>query len=98
LERASIDVRHVAKLARLAITPEEQARYEDELGRILGYVDELRELPTDDIDATAQVIKSHDVDREDVVRPGLTRDAFLAGAPASQLGYVRVPRILAEAE
>ncbi len=91
-----IDIRHVAKLARLALTDDEIARYEGELTSILAYVDELSELPTADVAATAQVIASTDVVRDDVVAPGLTREAFLAGSPAQQVGMVRVPRILAE--
>jgi aspartyl-tRNA(Asn)/glutamyl-tRNA(Gln) amidotransferase subunit C len=93
-----IDVRHVAKLARLAIDESELARYEGELSAILGYVAEIAELPTDDISATAQVIENRDVVREDILTPGITREAFLAGAPSQQSGMVRVPRILAEAE
>jgi aspartyl-tRNA(Asn)/glutamyl-tRNA(Gln) amidotransferase subunit C len=92
-----IDIRHVAKLARLALTEDEISRYEGELSSILDYVNELSDLPTKDVAATAQVIASTDVVREDIVAPGLTREAFLAGAPASQVGMVRVPRILAEA-
>lgn len=93
---SSLDIRHVAKLARLAIGDDELRRYESELGRILDYVAELAELPTGDVAATAQVIAARDVVREDEIRPSLPREAFLAGAPASQAGMVRVPRILAE--
>ncbi len=94
---AAIDIRHVAKLARLALDEHEIARYERELGSILGYVNELAALPTDDVSATAQVIEARDIVREDEVRPSLAREDFLRGAPASQVGLVRVPRILAEA-
>ena len=48
--------------------------------------------------ATAQVIESRNVVRDDVVRPCLERDVVLAGAPQAQLGYFRVPKIIAEAE
>ena len=97
MSEATINIRHVAKLARLQLDEAETARFEKELSGILDYVAELSELPTDDVSATAQVIASRDVTRPDTVRPGLTREAFLAGAPAQQLGMVRVPRIIAEA-
>jgi len=97
-ESSQIDVRYVAKLARLALDDAEVERYERELGTLLAHVSELSELPTEDVAATAQVIAAHNVSRADVVAPGLTREAFLAGAPASQVGMVRVPRIIAEAE
>lgn len=95
---SGIDVRYVAKLARLALDDAEVERYERELGSLLEHVSELAGLPTDDVAATAQVIAAHNVSRADITAPGLTREAFLAGAPASQGGMVRVPRIIAEAE
>jgi aspartyl-tRNA(Asn)/glutamyl-tRNA(Gln) amidotransferase subunit C len=97
-ESARIDIRYVAKLARLALDEAEIERYERELGTLLDHVSELSELPTENVAATAQVIESHNVAREDIVVRGLERDAFLAGAPASQNGLVRVPRIIAETE
>ena len=91
-----IDVRHVAKLARLAIDESEITRYQQELSAILGYVADLAELPTADVLALAQITVDGTAGREDACSPGLSRATFLAGAPASQLGMVRVPRILAE--
>lgn len=93
-----IDVRAVARLARLALTDEEAERYGAQLEDLLGHVDHLKELDTSDVAATAQVIESRNVTRPDVVRPGLAREAVMAGAPQPQLGFFRVPKIIAEAE
>jgi aspartyl-tRNA(Asn)/glutamyl-tRNA(Gln) amidotransferase subunit C len=93
-----IDVRAVARLARLALTDDEVATYGAQLEELLRHVDELAQLDTADVAATAQVIESRNVDRDDVVAPCLDRDVALAGAPQPQLGYFRVPKIIAEAD
>ncbi len=93
-----IDVRGVARLARLALTDEEAERYGAQLADLLQHVDHLKELDTSAVAATAQVIESRNVMRADALRPGLPRDVVLAGAPQPQLGFFRVPKIIAEAE
>jgi aspartyl-tRNA(Asn)/glutamyl-tRNA(Gln) amidotransferase subunit C len=93
-----IDVRHVAKLARLALTDTEVAQYGSQLAGLLTFVDELRELDTDHVGATAQVVESRNVVRPDVLVPCLDRAEVLAGAPQAQNGFFRVPKIIAAAE
>jgi aspartyl-tRNA(Asn)/glutamyl-tRNA(Gln) amidotransferase subunit C len=93
-----IDVRHVATLARLALSEDEVALYGAQLANLLTYVDELKDLDTASVAATAQVVESRNVLRDDVQRPGLTRDEALAGAPQAQNGFFRVPKIIAAAE
>jgi aspartyl-tRNA(Asn)/glutamyl-tRNA(Gln) amidotransferase subunit C len=93
-----IDVLHVAKLARLALSPAEVEQYGAQLASLLTFVDELRELDTDSVAATAQVIESRNVVRPDAVVPGLSREDALAGAPAAQHGFFRVPKIIASAD
>jgi aspartyl-tRNA(Asn)/glutamyl-tRNA(Gln) amidotransferase subunit C len=93
-----IDVRHVAKLARLALSESEIAQYGSQLAQLLTFVDELRELDTEHVAATAQVIESRNVVRPDRVEPCLSRDEVLAGAPQAQNGFFRVPKIITAAE
>jgi len=93
-----IDVRHVAKLARLALTDDEVTLYGAQLRSLLTFVDEMSELDTDSVAATAQVVESRNVEREDVLVPCLSREDALAGAPRAQNGYFRVPKIIAAAE
>ena len=92
----SIDVRYVAKLARIALTDDEVDRFGAQLGDLLAHVDALAELDTSQVPATAQVVESRNVERDDVVRPGLDREVVLAQAPQRQGGFFRVPRIIAE--
>jgi aspartyl-tRNA(Asn)/glutamyl-tRNA(Gln) amidotransferase subunit C len=90
-----IDVRHVAKLARLALSEAEVAQYGSQLAGLLAFVDELRELDTEHVGATAQVVESRNVVRQDVVAPCLPRDVVLSAAPQAQNGFFRVPKIIA---
>ena len=93
-----IDIRHVARLARLALTEDEVATYGAQLGDLMSHVDELGALDTQNVAATAQVVPSRNVQRADAVRPEtmLTHEAALRNAPQAQNGYFRVPRIIVE--
>jgi aspartyl-tRNA(Asn)/glutamyl-tRNA(Gln) amidotransferase subunit C len=93
-----IDIRHVARLARLALTDAEIATFGPQLGNLLTFVDALGELDTANVAATAQVIPSRNVQREDAIRPEqmLSREDALRNAPRAQHGFFAVPRIIAE--
>ena len=93
-----IDIRHVAKLARLALTDDEIATFGPQLGSLMTHVDALAQLDTANVPATAQVVPSRNVQRDDVLRPEtmLSRAAALQNAPQAEGGFFRVPRILAE--
>jgi aspartyl-tRNA(Asn)/glutamyl-tRNA(Gln) amidotransferase subunit C len=92
----SIDIRYVAKLARIELTDEEVARFGAQLGNLLEHVNVLNELDTAAVPATAQVIESRNVEREDVQWPCLDRETVLSMAPQRQGAFFRVPRIIAE--
>jgi aspartyl-tRNA(Asn)/glutamyl-tRNA(Gln) amidotransferase subunit C len=91
-----IDVRGVARLARLALSDEEVERYGSQLEDLLKHVDDLKQLDTSDVAATAQVIESRNVMRPDELAPCLDHDVVMAGAPQAQHGFFRVPKIIAE--
>ena len=90
------EVEHVAALARLGLDESELASMETQLSRILEAVAKLRDVDTSSVGPTAQVIALENVMRDDVARPGLTRDAALANAPSSEAAFVRVPTVLEE--
>jgi len=92
----TIDVRYVAKLARIALTDEEVAELERELADLLEHVNALADLDTSSVAATAQVVESRNVVRADVAGPSLARDVVLSQAPQAHGAYFRVPRIIAE--
>jgi len=92
----SIDIKYVAKLARIALTDDEVVRFGEQLGNLLDHVNVLSELDTAAVPATAQVVESRNVEREDVPRDCLDREAVLSMAPQRQGAFFRVPRIIAE--
>ncbi len=91
-----IDVAYVAKLARLALEPAEIERFGTQLGALLEYVKALEALPVANVAATAQVVPSTNVMRDDVAIASLPREVVLESAPQRQGAYFRVPRIIAE--
>jgi aspartyl-tRNA(Asn)/glutamyl-tRNA(Gln) amidotransferase subunit C len=96
LPPVSIDIRYVAKLARIALTDEEVDIFGRQLGDLLDHVNALAELDTESVPATAQVVESRNVMRADMPRPCLDRERVLAEAPQRQGDFFRVPRIIAE--
>ncbi len=91
------DVAHLAHLARLELTEQELDTYVGQLSVILDAVATVSEVAqTPGVEPTSHAVPLTNVYRDDVVRPGLTRDAALAGAPAAEDGRFRVPQILGE--
>jgi len=80
-EPASIDVAHVAKLARLHLTKEETKLFQAQLGRVLEHAEKLREPETSHLEATAHAVPIFNVFREDEPRTGLTAEEALSNAP-----------------
>ena len=87
-------VDHVASLAKLYLDDDERERMAEQLGHILDYVDQLREVDVGDVPPTKHVIDLINVSREDTVRPSLPREESLANAPESMLDYFVVPKVL----
>ncbi len=90
------DVEHVADLARLHLTDDELDRMQTQLSRILEAIEALRDVDTGHVGPTASVIQLENVMREDVARPGISRDAALANAPLRDDPFLRVPTVLEE--
>jgi aspartyl-tRNA(Asn)/glutamyl-tRNA(Gln) amidotransferase subunit C len=88
------EVDHVAVLARLGITPEERARFADQLSGVLEHFAALQALDTSGVSPTAQVQNLHNVMRDDVAQPSAPRDAILANAPRTEDGFFRVQAVL----
>src|SRR4051812_42949801 len=90
------DVLKVARLARLELEPDEVGRMTAELSAIVGYVQQLSELDTNDVPPTAQVHVERIALRDDAPRPGLTHDDALAEAPRSAHDGFAVPGFVEE--
>ncbi|MEK4547114.1 Asp-tRNA(Asn)/Glu-tRNA(Gln) amidotransferase subunit GatC [Bacillus sp. FSL L8-0173] len=95
MSRISIEeVKHVAHLARLAITDEEAEMFTEQLDSIISFAEELNEVDTDNVEPTTHVLKMKNVMREDEAGKGLPVEDVMKNAPDYKDGYVRVPSIL----
>ncbi|HEY46402.1 MAG: glutamyl-tRNA amidotransferase [Anaerolineae bacterium SM23_ 63] len=88
------EVRHIAQLARLTLTSEEEHRYTEQLSDILDYAGRLSKVDTSAIPPTASVLPLHAPLRPDVIRPCPPQKLILRNAPSDQDGMFRVPPVL----
>lgn len=88
------EVQHIAELARLALTDEELALYQEQLSAILEYFERLQEIDTEAIPPTATVLPLRSVMRSDEARVSLAREDILANAPDAERGCFKVPAVL----
>lgn len=91
---SSEQVRHIAKLARIAMSEEELEKLVPELNNILGWVEQLGEVDTDGVEPLTAVIDQKLRLRDDVVNDGNIRDDILANAPEAQHGFFAVPKVI----
>lgn len=88
------DVKHVAHLARLAITEEEAEKFTKQLSKIIDYAEKLNELDTDHIEPTTHVLDYKNVLRKDEPKQWITQDEALKNAPDKKDGHFRVPSVM----
>lgn len=88
-----IDIDHVARLARLALSEGERERLREQLGVILDAAARVGEVAADDVPPTAHPVPQANVFREDEPDEWLPQDEALAGAPEVEAGRFKVPRI-----
>ena len=89
-----IDVKYVAHLARIALTPAEEQKIGAQLGNILGYIEKLKELDVSQVEPTAHAVPMVNVTRPDEIRPSLSNEEALRNAPAQANGLFLVPKIV----
>lgn len=90
----SDQVRKVAHLARLELTDEEEKTFTTQLGNILDYVEQLKELDTDDVKPTARAIDVSNVTRTDTLETWEDKEAILSCAPDKEGEFFKVPKIM----
>lgn len=91
---STFDIRYVANLARLRLTPEEEKHLGTQLGDILGYVEQLRSVNVDGVEPMAHAFPIVNVFRPDEARPGLAQEDALRNAPLKSNGLIIVPKIV----
>jgi len=90
------EVAHLARLARLELSGEELDHFAGQLGDIIGAVAEVSDVAAEDVPPTSHPLPLTNVMRPDLVRPGLTAQQALSGAPAEEQQRFKVPQILGE--
>ena len=90
------DVEKVSLLGRLLLSEAELDTMTTQLSRVVGYVEQLSEVSTENVRPMAHALDMHNVFREDVLAESLPRDAALANAPKRDSECFRVPAVLGE--
>ncbi len=90
------EVLHIAHLARVGLSDEDIAKFQEQLGGILAHFEALQALDTEGVEPTAYPLALESVMREDEVRPGLSQEAALANAPQVEGGMFKVRAVLEE--
>lgn len=89
------DIKGIATLARLSLTPEEEIRYAEQLSGVLSYIDMLNEVNTDGVEPTTQVMGLTNVVREDtaILSDENVRTKIISLFPKSEKNMLSVPRV-----
>ena len=90
------EVRHVAELARLALTDERIETCRSDLEAILGHIETINSVSTEGVEPMAHAIDMTNRLSQDEVQPSLTIDDVLSNAPAVEDRYIAVPKVLDE--
>jgi aspartyl-tRNA(Asn)/glutamyl-tRNA(Gln) amidotransferase subunit C len=95
MSQIPIDIDNLSKLSRIQCDENEKEDLLKSLSNIIGYMDSLNEIDTTNVKPSTHVLESiYNVFREDEVKETLSRDTFLANAPAHTAGMIKVPIIL----
>ena len=91
---SDFNIKYVAHLARIALTPDEEKKLGTQLGNILGYIEKLSELDVSNVEPTAHAIPLVNVTRTDETGECLSQEEALQNAPARANGLFIVPKIV----
>jgi aspartyl-tRNA(Asn)/glutamyl-tRNA(Gln) amidotransferase subunit C len=87
-------VRHVAKLARLALREDQLTKIAPQLGAILQYIEQINKIDKSGVEPMAHALPLHNVLREDVVEPSLPLEEVLKNASQTDGPFFKVPKII----
>lgn len=88
------EVRKIGRLSRLHLDESDTELYEDQLNRILDYVEQLGKLDTEGVEPTSHVLPLNNVMRQDIAGQSLDRESALMNAPDHTDKFYRVPKII----
>ncbi|GBF23274.1 aspartyl-tRNA(Asn)/glutamyl-tRNA(Gln) amidotransferase subunit C [Candidatus Gastranaerophilus sp. (ex Termes propinquus)] len=87
------DVEHVAKLARLELNEDEKEKFSKQLGDILKYVEQMKEVDTTGVEPMSSALDFSNVMRDDTVVYENTREELMQNAPEREGDFFKVPKI-----
>jgi len=88
------DVEHVARLARLQLSPDDLTVMTQQMDAMLGYVEKLNELNTDDVEPMAHAVPMSNAFRDDKIEPSIGIERALQNAPEADESCFRVPKVI----
>jgi aspartyl-tRNA(Asn)/glutamyl-tRNA(Gln) amidotransferase subunit C len=91
---SDFNIQYVARLARIRLEPDEEARLGEQLGNILGYIAQLREVDVSGVEPMAHAFPVTNVSRADEVQSSLSQEDALGNAPAKASGLFVVPTVI----
>ena len=93
-----LEVRHVAKLAKLSFADHEILHFTEQISDIIDMVEQLKEVDTTGVEVTTHGYSLVNVLREDVPVEGTDRDLLMRNVKTSEDGFIQVPAIMGEGE
>ena len=87
-------IEQIASLSRIKLTDDEKDIFREQLTYILGYIEKLNELDTDDVQPMAYATSIKNVFREDQQKSSFPRQEILELSPSSANGFFKVPKVL----
>ncbi len=94
MAHTEMDVKYVAHLARISLSPDEERKLGAQLGNILDYIEKLKQADVSGVEPTAHAFPLVNVMRADEVRPSIANEDALRNAPAAANGLFIVPKIV----
>ena len=89
-----LDVRHVARLARIALREEEVSIFQGQLDRVLEHIEHLKRLDVSGVEPTAHTYPIFNITRHDLPKTSLARESVLKLAPRAANNLVVVPKVV----
>jgi aspartyl-tRNA(Asn)/glutamyl-tRNA(Gln) amidotransferase subunit C len=89
-----LNIDHVAKLARLALTADEKTKFAQQLGDVLHHIEQLGKVDVSAVEPTAHAFAVYNVWQDDLPVPALNVDEALRNAPAKRDNMVVVPKVV----
>ena len=88
------EIEHIANLSRITLTVDEKNTFAKQLTNILGYIEKLNELDTDEVQPMAYATSLKNVFREDKSKSSFSRQEILELSPSSVNGFFKVPKVI----